>query len=407
MLSDYLTLSRSIHVLCLGSFINRAGSFVMIFLTVYISEQLGFSKAFATQCMGAFGFGAILASLLGGQLADQLGRKVVMIGSLVLSAALLILLSAMQSAFAVLLTIAAYGLAAETFRPACSAMIGDLTEEKERPAAFSLYYIAINLGFACGPPIGGTLADYSFRLLFWFDAITLCVFALILTLFIPETKPDLDATSRPTDLAERRQDSVVDAARRIASDRPFVLFCIAVLLGGAVFCQSFSTLPVHIINSGYSNQQFGIYMAINGIMIFLCQLPLTKLLERFASMGNMIWGTILLAIGFGMYAVSPEPWLIIAAIVVWTSGEMMQEPFKHSVVTRMAPVELRARYHGVLGMCFSVALMIGAPLGGYILEHYGPSVLWSGCFALSILAAGVYAACGRVMNTARISPAVA
>ena len=41
MLDQYLTLPRTVRILCLGSLVNRAGSFVLVFLTLYASEQLG------------------------------------------------------------------------------------------------------------------------------------------------------------------------------------------------------------------------------------------------------------------------------------------------------------------------------------------------------------------------------
>lgn len=393
MLREYLDLPRSIHILCLGSFVNRAGSFVMVFLTIYISEKLGFSRTFAARCMGAFGFGCILASLIGGQLTDQIGRKIVMVTSLVFGAVLLIALSFAHSPTSVLLTVAAYGLVAEMFRPACSAMIGDLTRTDQRPSAFGLYYIAINLGFACGPPIGGILADYSYQLLFWADAITMVVFAIILVVCVAETRSL--ASDDPEQASANDHVSIPLAVRRIISDKPFLLFCCASLLIGLVFVQGFSALPIFIKNAGYSNWQFGLLMAVNGIMIFVCQLPLTHYLERFAPMSNMTWGTALMAIGFGVYAISAAPWLLILAVLIWTTGEMMQAPFKQTVVTDMAPPELRGRYLGAIGMCFAVALTVGAPLGGEVLERMGARALWIGCFAIALLSVGVYAAAHR------------
>lgn len=366
----------------------------MVFLTIYVSEQLGFSKVFAARCMGAFGVGSILAAVIGGQLTDQIGRKVVMVGSLAIGAALLIVLSLARSATVVLAIIAAYGLVAEMFRPACSAMIGDLTREEQRPSAFGLYYIAINLGFAIGPPLGGVLADYSYALLFWADAATMFMFAIFLSVSVFETR-SLATTELETDQPQPNGVSAPEAIGRIINDKPFLLFCSASLLLGLVFVQCFSALPIFIKDAGYTNRQFGMIMAINGLMIFLCQLPLTHYLERFAPMRNVTWGAVLLAIGYGAYGISAAPWLLIVAVLIWTTGEMMQAPFKQTVVTNMAPPELRGRYLGALGMCFAIALTLGAPLGGEVLEHLGARSLWIGCFVIALLSAGIYSAAHR------------
>lgn len=385
MLRKYIELPREIHILCVGSFVNRAGSFVMIFLTIYISEQLALGQTFAAKAMGAFGFGSIIASLVGGQLADQLGRKVVMVASLISGAAILLMLAAASSPLSVLLLIVLFGVVSESFRPACAAMLGDLTSEKQRPSAFSLYYIAINLGFACGPPLGGLLADYSFSLLFIADAVTMCLFSFVIILMIPESKPIIGeqdiAASIPAKIA----------IKRITNDRTFMLFCFASMLIAGVFTQAFSTLPIYIRDCGYSNKQFGLLMAINGLMIFVLQLPITSFFERFRIMSNMIVSGLLIAIGFGVYSLPVSTSVLVIAVLIWTTGEMVQAPFKHTVVTILAPPELRARYLGMIGMCFSISLMIGAPLGGEILQRFGPSALWQGCFATSVVAIMVYA----------------
>lgn len=382
MLQQYFHLPGSVHILCLGAFINRAGSFVLVFLTIYLSEQLGFSETFAAWCMGAFGCGSMFAALIGGQLADQIGRRIVMLFALFGGAALLILLSFAESQAAVLLTIAGYGLVAETFRPACSAMIGDLTRPEQRPAAFGLFYIAINLGFACGPPIGGILAEQSYDLLFWGDAITMATFGIIIYLGIKETHlqdaDSKDGNNKPIDTV-----SMSAAIRRIAADRTLMLFCCSTLLTSLVFMQCASTLPMVIKQAGYSNLEFGLLMGINGILIFVCQLPITHFLERFHPMTNIIGGGILVAVGFGMYAFPHTLLLMIFSVIVWTTGEMMQAPFKQTVVTNLAPPELRGRYLGLLAMSYSLALTVGAPLGGEILDRFGSRTLWSLCFLVA------------------------
>ncbi|MFK7820466.1 MAG: MDR family MFS transporter [Planctomycetaceae bacterium] len=387
MLREYINLPRPVHILCLGMFINRAGSFVLVFLTIYISEKLGHGEAFAAQCMGVFGFGSIFASLIGGQLADQIGRKTVMVSALFGGAILLGLLSTASSKPAIALTILGYALIAETFRPACSAMLGDFTTPAQRPIAFGLFYISINLGFACGPPIGGILADISYRLLFFGDAATMAVFGVIILLMLPESKSLLtdENDNRPVEIPAAK------AIRQILADGPFLVFCVATLLIAVVFMQSVSTLPLHIKRAGYDNSQFGALMAINGLLIFIVQLPLTHYLERFNAMSNIIVGGVLIAVGFGLYFFPVSLIGLIAAVLVWTLGEIMQAPFKQTVVTNLAPLPLRARYLGLFSMCYSLALTIGAPTGGFVLERFGARALWRGCFVVAAFGVVAYA----------------
>ena len=410
MLRDYTSLPRAVKVLCLGSLINRAGSFVLIFLTIYVSEQLNFGNMFAALCMGTYGLGSIFAAIIGGQLADQFGRKVVMFGALFGGAVLLVALSFAATKTSVLLTILLYGIVADTFRPACSAMIGDLTTIAQRPAAFGLFYIAINLGFACGPPIGGLLADISYTLLFWGDALTMSAFGFIIIFCVDETKGRAVSDSQPSeqDTPAReipaREIPALEAARRILTDGPFVLFCASTFLISLVFMQSMATLPIHIRSQGYSNAEFGLFMSLNGILIFVCQLPITHLLQRFNPMLNIAAGASLIAIGFGLYALPGTVPLLLIAVCVWTLGEMAQAPFAQAVVTSLAPVELRARYMGLFTMCYALALTIGAPLGGVILKRQGATFLWLTSAGVALLAVALFCiAYGPVTNRSYVS----
>src|SRR2546426_5077141 len=133
MLRKYWELPRTVHVLCIGTFVNRAGSFIIPFLALYLNERLGLGERFATRTMGLYGLGAIIASLAGGQLADWIGRRAVMLISLFGGAAAMLFLSRLSSGGAIMATVFALSLIAEMYRPAASAMIGDVVEPLRRP----------------------------------------------------------------------------------------------------------------------------------------------------------------------------------------------------------------------------------------------------------------------------------
>lgn len=401
MLRDYIQLPLQVRILCLGSLVNRAGSFVLIFLTIYASEEMGFGIFFATACMGVFGLGSMLGSLLGGHLADQIGRRVVMLIALMGGAALLLILSLMQNRLGFITTVGLFALVGDMYRPAASAMIADHVDVDRRPHAFALMYIAINLGFAIAPPIGGILAEYSFQWLFWGDAATMLLYGVIILAFISESIPK--PAQAPTSV-EPNEPVLRDALQRITGDRTFLLFCLSTLLISLVFMQGMSTLPIHLRQSGFSNLQFGLLMSVNGLLIFLFQLPVTHWLRDRNAMSVIIVGGILIAVGFGLCGLGNGFVFLAMAIAVWTLGEILQAPFKHAVVTDLAPVDLRARYLGMFSMCYALAMTIGAPIGGEVLSRFGPTVLWSGTVVVAMSAVAVYCSI-RPAVTRRIAAA--
>lgn len=384
----YLDLPRSVHILCLGMFINRAGSFVLVFLTIYVTRELEAGPAFAAQCMGVFGAGSTIASLVGGQLADQFGRRIVMLGALFGGAAVLVVMSELSDPWQFMLSVGVFGLIVDMYRPACSAMFGDLVEGEQRPHAFGLFYISINLGFAIGPPIGGILAGWSFRSLFLIDAITTAICGLIILAFIPETRSRRESTASPladSDATAPNGMSIKEAVRFISRDGTFLVLCLATLLGSIVFMQGTTTLPIHMQTLGFNEAEFGLLIAINGLMIFVCQLPLTHALAPYSRMGALVVGEFLIAVGFGITTFAESFGFFALTIVIWTTGEMMHAAYGMTIITDLAPLELRARYQGLISMMFAIALMIGAPLGGIILENFGGATLWIGCGAIGAL----------------------
>lgn len=429
MLRHYTHLPATVHLLCFGSFINRAGTFVMLFLTIYLTQQLGTGKAFASYCIGVFGFGSVVSSLIGGQLADQFGRRSTMLLALFGGAAALLALSIVRNPWAFMGVLFLFALIIEMYRPASSAMIGDVTTADQRPHAFGLLYIAVNLGFAVAPPIGGLLASQSFLWLFWVDSFTTAMYGVVVLLLIRETRPrpaeqhesfnrgEFDFASSPLAAAEALASldspttdavrtgpetvSVSNALRHISGDWTFLLYCFCNLLTNMVFMQAFATLPLYLTEMGFTTKEFAMMICVNGILIVVFQLPLTHLLNRFNRVHVLLGGELLLALGFGLTVFADTALLIVGTIVLWTFGEIFQAPYKPTIVSEMAPVPLRARYMGIFNISHSLSLMIGAPLGGEILARFGPNVLWPGCGALLLCTMGLYVVMFRRLSIAK------
>lgn len=402
MLKEYIQLPRAVHILCFGMFLNRAGSFFIVFLTIYLREALGLSVQFATLTVGVAGLGSMIGSVLGGQLADQLGRRTVMLLALFGSAVLLVALSVVRHPTAFLIGIFLLASVADMYRPAASAMIGDLVPSAKRQYSFGLMYISINLGFAIAPPLGGLLAEYSWHWLFWGDALTTALFGLVVLTAIGETQPQVQSSANET-TNETTNEITNDATFKQAAawmlrDIPFVIFCTATFLTAIVFMQSVSTLPLALKELGITSVEYGSVIAINGVLIVALQLPLTSWLNRFDRMLVIAVGSVLIAVGFGLNAVSTSIGFAAITIVIWTFGEMFQAPFKQAVVTDLAPVELRGRYHGVSAMCYALAMTIGAPIGGAVMERLGTETLWYACLVIGIVAAVMYAALYRTIR---------
>lgn len=385
-LAVYTSLPRPVLMLCLGSFINRAGSFLVPFLAIYVTEELGYTKTFAGYCFAAFGLGAIVAAICGGQLADRIGRRPVMLTALFGAAGILIVLSFVSSKPALLAAIFCFSLIADMYRPAASAMMGDLVDSETRPIAFGLMYVAFNLGFGVAAGVGGFLLAYSPTLLFWGDAFTTASYGLIIAFFIAETLPEEVKAKNASPTVEGETPEWRTAIKRMLADTNFVLFAAATFLSGVVFMQGFSTLPLYMSENNLDRETIGLLLSTNGWLIVFLQLPVTTWLSKRDHLTAIIAGELLIGLGFGLTMLASTWVFFLGTILIWTFGEIVQATFKHALVAELAPVDLRARYMGVFSLCFATAMTIGIPVASRVMEHFGSVVLWSSCVGLALMA---------------------
>ena len=384
---QYLSLPRTVHILCLGVLINRAGTLLVPFLTLYLQSRLGLGIETATRILGAYGAGALVAAVVGGHLADRIGRKRVMVGSLAGGAAVLSVFPLLHSPWQVAAGLFVFAMIGEMYRPATQAMIADLVAPERRPQAYALMYVAVNLGFAIAPVIGGLLAATSFRWLCWVDALTAAAFAAILLVMVHETRPMAPDSSGGREAPEAhigwRAALVI-----IGRDRTMLAFCAGIVLIGLSYMQVASTFPLYLGQLGIDAGQYGRIIAINGIMITCLQLPFSSLAGRWRRDWMMVASGIVLGGGFFLNAFARTPLQFALVVVVWTFGEMMNAVFAPTIVSELAPVAMRGRYMGAFSMCFSSAAMFGAPLGGIVLARGGGQALWTAVLLLGLGAAG-------------------
>jgi MFS family permease len=368
------SLPRPVWILCAGTLVNRFGTFVAVFLVLYLRDR-GYSIAESGLVVSFYGIGNVVAAGLGGWVADRFGRRNALAFSMFGSAATMLLLSQASSLALIIVLTAIAGLVSEMYRPAASALLTDLTPPGERIPAFALYRLAINAGFAAGPAVAGLLAEESFLLLFVGDAVTSIVFGVLSLIALPE-----GVRSRRGD--ERRGEAI----RTMVQDRLFLLFLASSLLGAFVYFQSQTTFPLHVEASGLSEADYGLLISLNGLVIVLLELPLVSITQRFPYRPVMALGSILVGLGFALTALANDLPELAFTVLVWTIGEIVYAPVASAYVADLAPEHLRGRYQGAWGLMWGFAFVL-APILGALIYEWNPDGLWLTCGLLGLLAA--------------------
>jgi len=367
-------LPRASWVLFAGTFINRFGTFVMPMLAIYLTRS-GYSIAQTGIAISAYGGGHIVTSILGGHLADRFGRRNTIALSMFASGGAMLALSQARGYAAIVACTFLAGSAAELYRPASSALIGDLVAPEQRVLAFGLYRFAINLGFAGGPATAGFLADRSFLYIFVADALTSFVYGVIALVALPHGVR-----------TAAHEEQAGEGYRAVLGDRRFVYFLAATMCLTWVDFQITSTLPIHVAKDGFSPSQYGMLISLNGVLIVVFELALTAWTQRLPAQPLIAVGYFLNCAGIALTGLAHTLPALAATVVVWTAGEMIYAPVSSAYVTNLAPERLRGRYHGLYVMAYSVGLLLGPAIGTAVFER-SETALWVACGVSGMFAA--------------------
>lgn len=385
----FKTLPRAVWALCLGAFVNRFGSFVVPFLTLYLTRG-GYPATQAGAVVSVYGIGSLGAAALGGYLADHLGRRATIALSMFASAAAMLLLSQAGSLALIALLTGFAGLTSELYRPATGALIADLIPPERRVTGFALYRLAINLGVAVGTAAAGFLADRSFALLFLGDAATSILFGLIALAALPTKAPSHLLAAAPLSGDSETEAPAGHSSQRLfgalTADWRFALFLLASTLSSLVYFQSLSTLGLQVRALGLPNAAYGALLALNGALILVLELPLTTFTRRQPPSVVMAAGFLLIGLGFGGVALARSLPPLGITVLLWTFGEMLYAPVAAAYVANSAPIRLRGRYQGVWGLAAGLGLIF-APALGTRLFVWNPLWLWLLCSVIGMMSA--------------------
>ncbi|MEV6106457.1 MFS transporter [Streptomyces sp. NPDC051940] len=377
------SLPRPFWTLWLGVVINRTGAIVQPFLSVYLVEVQGFTLARAGAVMTAFGVGSLLSHVLAGWLTDRFGRRPTLTCGMLATSAAMVALGAARGFTAVAVAAFLLGLTIESYRPAAQAMVADLVPPPLRQRAYGLLFWATNLGYAVAMVAGGRLADHGAHAMFGVNAAVALVFAAVVWRAVPESRPAEGPPPGPQ-------------LRTALRDRPMLAVCAVTSAYGLLFAQAFTTLPLAMAEQRVSRADFGLAMALNGVLIVVLQLPVTGWLARWDRVRVLAAGTTVVAAGFALTALVHDARTLALTVAVWTAGEIVVAGTLPSIVADLAPPGLQGTYAGVSGMSWAAGAAL-APLAGAALLPVGPRPLW-----LTLGAVGAAAALGTLMAGASV-----
>ncbi len=354
-------------------FIDRLGGFMLYpFFALYLTKKFEIGMSTVGIMFAIFSITGMVGSALGGAIADRMGRKAVIIGSLILSS-----FSALGMGFAptiaiFVMVVVVVGTLSSIGGPAEEAVVADLLPPEKRAEGYGIIRVVFNTAVIIAPPIAGALISNSYLTLFITDAVISTISAGIVFFALPETKPQLQEHAKPETMKE-----TFIGYGRVFKDTRFLAFIGVLALSSLVYMNLNSTLGVYLRDHrGLPEFRYSLLLSLNAIMVVMLQFGITRRIEKYRPMLMMAAGALLYAIGFAMYGFVATFPLFVFAMVIITVGEMVISPVAQSLIAGFAPEDMRGRYMAVAGLSWSIAFTVGPYFAGLLLDSSNPSLLW-------------------------------
>ncbi|WP_369235006.1 MDR family MFS transporter [Streptomyces sp. R21] len=364
-------LPREFWWLWTSTLVNRLGAFVATFMALYLTLDRGYSASYAGLVASLHGLGGVVSSLGAGVMTDRLGRRPTLLIAQSSTAVSVAVLGFMHDPVSIAAVAFVVGMASNASRPAVQAMMADIVRPEDRVRAFSLNYWAINLGFAVSSMAAGFIAEFSYLAGFLIEAAMTLVCAVVVFLKLPE--------SRPVRTAKEAKDDAAVGLGTVLRDGRFMSVVGLSFLVAVVFQQGSVGLPVAMGEAGFTPADYGLAIAVNGVLIVALQIPVTRFIEHRDPRRLLVISSLLAGYGFGLTAFAGSVGVFALTVCVWTLAEIVNAPTQTGLVVRLSPVHGRGRYQGMYTLSWALAALVAPLMSGLVIDRFGAEWLWGLC----------------------------
>lgn len=369
--NSYSGLSRPAWILAFVVLINRTGTMVLPFLSIYLREARGLTLAEVGIILSLFGAGSLVGSYVGGWLTDRIGSFAVQTGSLLGAGVGFLILKDVETFEGLAIGFFLTTVVTDSLRPANSTAVAQYSEKENLTRAYSLNRMATNLGFTIGPAIGGFLAANNYELLFYVDGFSCMSAGLLFAIYflrLPTNKkvePDQEGKNQLKPKPPWK-------------DFSFMIFIFLVAGYGTIFFQIFITLPLYYREVYLlPENHIGWLLALNGLIVFVVEMPLVAKLGNKVSIRRVVsLGALFAGLGLLILNISEGMIILIFSVILLSISEILAMPFMTTYTVQRADEKSRGRYLGMYSVGYSIAFIAAPAVGTFLIAHSGYALLW-------------------------------
>ncbi|MDU4698529.1 MULTISPECIES: MDR family MFS transporter [Paenibacillus] len=374
------------------------------FIAVYFGTALG--NRTAGLLMALPPLFSMVGNLVGGALADRIGRRPVMLAGALIQALMFVLFAVSSSHLIEYLAYIGIGLGGAAYRPASSAMVADLVPAEHRRQVFATFTTANNLGAVLGPALGAVFFFRYRQELLWTCAGILLLYFIAIYFVIRETKPFAalgEEPAKPVSLPRFFHEQWKGYGV-ILRDRVFFVYLLAGVFALVPIMQLDLYLAVYLSNEVPAQALFqwgrgaltlsgkevyGWILGFNGLLFVLFVLPITKWLRHWKERDIFVMSALLSGGGTFAVGLNPQLWYLFAVTILYTLGEMIRMPVTQSFISRYAPEQARGQYMGADNLQYTFGRML-APITVTLSAWLPPMGVFTVILVFAFVSVGFY-----------------
>lgn len=368
-----------------------------IVFMIYLRNKLGFSESEAGSLSGIFGGLIYLLPILGGTLADKWGFKKAfnvafsilglgyfLIGSLGMS--IFAPVYADMSQYWLLLTfliLTAFG--GSFIKPSVLGTVAVTSKPETKSLGFAIYYWLVNAGAMIGPTIAYFVRD-NFGNEFVYLVSSISCFAMLIVNLILYKDIKNEQTAVVETIGKKIKNLFV-----VLANFKFMIFLLIYSLYWIIFWQEFIIVPYYVVDYISPTAPYEIIQSWAGAgAIILLQIPINRWTKNLPSQKAILYGFAISSLIWIIIGIYPSIPTIIAGIVAFAVGEMVQAPRYYEYISDIAPAGQQGLFQGYAFLPIAIARFVGDPFGGWIYQSSKasghPEYVWYSMIAIGLTA---------------------
>lgn len=388
--SMYTHLPKEIYVLAFGKIMTSMGALIWPMLTLIMSEKLNLNGQTIGMYMMMFSMFMGPFYLLGGKLADKYNKKHIIVTFDLIGNSLYFVCAVLPISMTTLYLLAIASVFQSMEQPAYDALIADLTTYKDRERAYSLNYLAMNLGLVMAPMLGGMLFNNYLNLSFFINGLADISSTLLLFIFIKNVKNTVQDNKAMNEYEKGEEGSIF----KVFSQRKlfFLLFVISGI-AALIYNQFNFLMPLHMEEAfrGTGAFKFGILASINAVVVVIGTPIVTKRLSGVTDVRIMYFGQLLESVGLAFFIFVNRYFVIaVVGIIIFTTGEIFGSISKTPYLTKRIPETHRGRVLSITNSCAGLIGILSNYVIGILIDYYTFHTVWIIIAAIGVVVMILY-----------------